>query len=143
MLYNYTYELYYMGHLDEAARIAKECEQCANGYNLQLLTGDIHQMQGDSETAITHYQHAHHMCPIRFAPLSGLLQTYQQMSDTYELRYWNENNTWTSCGIKEADSNVLHYDDVPQGALMWIINHTRGMDERAFLIDEEGNVEWW
>ena len=81
-LYNYTYELYSMGHLDEATRIAKECEQCANGYNLQLLTGDIHQMQGDSETAITHYQHAHHMCPIRFAPLSGLLQTYQQMGDT-------------------------------------------------------------
>lgn len=81
-LYNYTYELYSMGHLDEAARIAKECEQCANGYNLQLLTGDIHQMQGDSEAAITHYQHAHHMCPVRFAPLSGLLQTYQQMGDT-------------------------------------------------------------
>ena len=63
--------------------------------------------------------------------------------DTYELRYWNDNNTWTSCGIKEADSNVLHYDNIPQGALMWITNHTRGMDERAFLIDEEGNVEWW
>lgn len=63
--------------------------------------------------------------------------------DTYELRYWNDNNTWTSCGIKEADSNVLHYDSIPQGALMWIIDYTRGMDERAFLIDEEGNVEWW
>jgi len=63
--------------------------------------------------------------------------------DTYELRYWNDNNTWTSCGIKVADSNVLHYDDVPQGALMWITNHTRGMDERVFLMDEEGKVEWW
>ena len=63
--------------------------------------------------------------------------------DTYELRYWNENNTWTSCGIQVADSNVLHYDSIPQGALMWIINHTRGMDERAFLIDEEGKVKWW
>ena len=81
-LYNYTYELYSMGHLDEATRISKECKQCANGYNLQLLTGDIHQKQKDYAKAITHYQHAHHMCPVRFAPLSGLLQTYQQMGDT-------------------------------------------------------------
>ena len=81
-LYNYTYELYSMGHLDEARQTATECAQCANGYNLQLLTGDICQMQGDFETAITHYQNAAQMCPVRFAPLSGMLQTYQQTGDT-------------------------------------------------------------
>lgn len=63
--------------------------------------------------------------------------------DTYELRYWNENNTWTSCGKKVAKSNVLHYDGIPKGALMWIRNYTRGYDERPFLMDERGTVEWW
>lgn len=81
-LYNYTYELYSMGHLDEARQTATECALYANGYNLQLLTGDICQMQGDFETAITHYQNAADMCPVRFAPLSGMLQTYQQTGDT-------------------------------------------------------------
>ena len=81
-LYNYTYELYSMGHLDEARQTATECALYANGYNLQLLTGDICQMQGDFETAISHYQNAAHMCPVRFAPLSGMLQTYQQTGNT-------------------------------------------------------------
>jgi tetratricopeptide (TPR) repeat protein len=81
-LYNYTYELYSMGHLDEARQTATECAQCANGYNLQLLIGDICQMQGDFETAITHCQNAAQMCPVRFAPLSGMLQTYRQTGDT-------------------------------------------------------------
>lgn len=61
----------------------------------------------------------------------------------YELLYWNEDNTWSSCGIKKAESNVLHYENIPKGALMWIICHTGGYDERPFLIDEDGVVKWW
>ena len=63
--------------------------------------------------------------------------------DTYLLRYWNERNEWTSCGTKTATGNVLHYDNIPEGALMWVSDLTRGMDERAFLIDKDGNVVWW
>lgn len=81
-LYNYTYELYSMGHLDEARQTATECLQYANSYNLQLLTGDICQMQQEYDSAITHYQNAAQMCPVRFAPLSGMLQTYRQTGDT-------------------------------------------------------------
>ena len=81
-LYNYTYELYSMGHLDEARQTATECLQYANSYNLQLLTGDICQMQQEYGIAITHYQNAAQMCPVRFAPLSGMLQTYRQTGDT-------------------------------------------------------------
>lgn len=81
-LYNHTYELYSMGHLDEARQTATECAQYANGYNLQLLTGDIHQMKGCFKEAISHYHNANHMCPVRFAPLSGMLQVYQQTGDT-------------------------------------------------------------
>lgn len=63
--------------------------------------------------------------------------------DEYELRYWNTNNRWTSCGTQIATGNTLHYDNIPSGALMWVSNYTRGMDERPFLIDESGNVIWW
>ena len=63
--------------------------------------------------------------------------------DVYETRYWNAYNEWTSCGIQTAEGNTLPYDNIPKGALMWVSNHTRGMDERPFLINEDGTVEWW
>lgn len=63
--------------------------------------------------------------------------------DTYELFYWGEGNKWESCGIRKAESNVLSFDGVSKGALMWLRNYTRGMDERPFLIDGDGGVEWW
>jgi hypothetical protein len=63
--------------------------------------------------------------------------------DVYEMRYWNADNEWTSCGTQTAEGNTLHYDNIPKGALMWVSNYTRGMDERPFLIDDDGNVVWW
>ena len=63
--------------------------------------------------------------------------------DVYEMRYWNAYNEWTSCGIQTAEGNTLHYDNIPKGALMWVSNHTRGMDERPFLINEYDTLEWW
>lgn len=50
---------------------------------------------------------------------------------------------WTSCGIQTAEGNTLHYDNIPKGAMMWVSNYTRGMDERPFLIDDDSNVVWW
>lgn len=63
--------------------------------------------------------------------------------DEYELKYWSSDNNWISLGIRIADDNSLHYDSIPSGALLWLSDHTRGWDERPFLIDETGNVEWW
>lgn len=81
-LYNYTYELYIMGHLEEAQRISKKCLQYTDNYNLQLLMGDINQMQRCFKKSVTHYHNAHYMCPVRIAPLSGIIQVYQQIGDT-------------------------------------------------------------
>ena len=63
--------------------------------------------------------------------------------DVYELKYWSENNRWVSRGLQTATDNRLYYDSIPSGALMWVSNYTRGWDERPFLIDEDGSVEWW
>lgn len=82
-----------------------------------------------------------HVSSVRIVPRSDDNDIHP--GDTYELRYWNEDNAWTSCGKKVAESNLLCYDSIPKGALMWISNCTRGYDERPFLIDGEGTVGWW
>lgn len=63
--------------------------------------------------------------------------------DTYEFFYWSNDNKWVSCGIQKAENNYLSYSDIPKGALMWVRDYTRGLDERPFLIDDNGNIEWW
>ena len=63
--------------------------------------------------------------------------------DVYELKYWSADNRWVSRGLQTATDNHLYYDSIPSGALMWVSNYTRGWDERPFLIDEDGTVEWW
>lgn len=62
--------------------------------------------------------------------------------DEYEFFYWNDRE-WISAGTVVAGNTHLMYDSIPQGALMWLRNYTRGWDERPFLIDSCGNVEWW
>ena len=61
----------------------------------------------------------------------------------YELKWWNDNTSeWVSLGVRTATDNVLHYRDIPSGALLWISDLTRGWDERPFLIDDDGKVTW-
>lgn len=59
----------------------------------------------------------------------------------YELFYWTGEH-WESLGFRTADDNVLHYNNVPSGSLLWLRNYTRGWDERPFMVDSDGNVEW-
>ena len=61
----------------------------------------------------------------------------------YELCYLNSRSRWKSLGRKIAPGNYLEYDSVPSGGLLWLINHTCGIDERPFMIDSDDNVEWW
>ena len=63
--------------------------------------------------------------------------------DLYELKYWDGRLAWVSRGIKMAEGNTLFFDSIPQGALIWVSDKTRGWDERPFLMDSEDNVEWW
>ena len=81
LLYNYAYELYVMGHLAEANHILEHFSKYNKNYDSELLWGDICQALGSMECATKHYQNAHYMCPVRFAPLYGLLQTFQQVGD--------------------------------------------------------------
>ena len=61
----------------------------------------------------------------------------------YELRYIDSRGRWRSTGMVKATDNVLHYDSIPTGGFLWLVNHTTGLNERPFLINEDGTVEWW
>lgn len=61
----------------------------------------------------------------------------------YELCYLDSKSRWKSLGKKIADDNSLKYDNVPCGGLLWLINHTCGFDERPFIYNINGDIEWW
>ena len=56
------------------------------------------------------------------------------LGDLYELFYHAGSKGWISLGKQTADSLELHYDGVPEGALLWLRNHTRGKEERCFYM---------
>lgn len=60
----------------------------------------------------------------------------------YELCYLDNKSHWRSLGKKVAVDNYLQYDYVPTGALLWLINHTTGLDERPFIYYDYDNIEW-
>lgn len=61
--------------------------------------------------------------------------------DEYELSYW-DGNLWIRIEKRVATDNYMIFEDVPQGTLLWLKNHTRGWDERPFVFTEKG-IEWW
>lgn len=60
----------------------------------------------------------------------------------YELLYFNGTD-WESLGYRKATDNHLHFDNIPVHTLLWLRNYTRGRDERPFITNVEGEIEWW
>ena len=61
-------------------------------------------------------------------------------TDTYELFYWQDQ--WISLGRKRPTGDSIVYDNVPQKALLWLHNLTKGREERPFTY-ENGKQIWW
>ena len=59
----------------------------------------------------------------------------------YELLYYG-NEGWTSLGKKTAEDFFVEYDSVPENAILWLRNHTKGQEERIFTHDGE-HITWW
>lgn len=60
--------------------------------------------------------------------------------DTFELFYCD--SEWKSLGkIKDEKSDSLLFKNVPRGALLYLMNHTRGIQERIFTF-EDGEQMW-
>jgi len=58
----------------------------------------------------------------------------------YELFYWK--GQWVSLGVQEATEKVLTYRGVPRGALLWLRNLDKGVQERIFTY-EKGRQIWY
>ncbi|WP_294591052.1 hypothetical protein [uncultured Bacteroides sp.] len=58
---------------------------------------------------------------------------YISPGDCYELFYQNGIIGWTSLGTRIAEFDYLEYDNVPTGALLWLHNRTKGVEEQVFL----------
>ena len=63
------------------------------------------------------------------------------LGNEYELFYHDSKN-WQSLGRQIAKDYYLKYDNVPQGALLWLHNHTTGIEERIFTY-EKGKIRFW
>lgn len=57
---------------------------------------------------------------------------YVSPGDYYELFYQNGAKGWVSLGTKVAESDYLEYEHVPAGALLWLHNRTKGVEEQVF-----------
>lgn len=65
---------------------------------------------------------------------------YVRAGDTYELFYQNGIKGWGSLGKQTAAFTWLTYDNVPENALLWLRNLTRGKEERAFYYEDGRQV---
>ena len=62
--------------------------------------------------------------------------------DEYEL-FYHALNGWRSLGRKRATDYHLDYDNIPRGALYWLRNHTKGVEERVFTVSPQGKIHFW
>lgn len=63
-----------------------------------------------------------------------------KQGDRYELFYYDYG--WKSLGTQIAQADSLIYNNVPNGALLWLKNHSGGKEERIFSY-ENGKQVWW
>ena len=62
-------------------------------------------------------------------------------NEAYELFYYDRD--WISLGQRTGDTtHELSYDNVPENALLWLRNHTKGREERIFTYENE-KQRWW
>ena len=62
--------------------------------------------------------------------------------EEYEL-FYHSLEGWQSLGRHVATDYYLDYDNVPQSALYWLHNRTKGVEERIFTVTNEGEIRFW
>ena len=80
---------------------------------------------------------------IKFDNLLYITRTddnYIRIGDFYELFYHAGNLGWVSLGVKQARKPELYYDNVPQNALLYLHNITRGREEQVFHLEDGKQV---
>lgn len=81
-LYSDMVVQYKAGRCGKAMELYGELAGYQSGYNMELLAGDAQTHLGEYDAALGHYKKAHDMCPVRFAPLYGMLDVYRLACDS-------------------------------------------------------------
>ena len=64
---------------------------------------------------------------------------FVRKGDDYELFFQNGSEGWCSLGRKTATGTSIRFR-VPENAVLWLKNHTRGKEERCFYMDGEVQI---
>lgn len=62
------------------------------------------------------------------------------VGNEYELFYWDKQ--WKTLGVQVAKDTLLKYPKVPDNALFWLKNNTKGKEEQVFVIDKNNRQHW-
>ena len=81
-LYSMMFCQYQARQFGEAAATYERMTRLCRTYDMELLMGDILRNDEQPRQALHHYNQAHHMVPVRFAPLAGMMKAYTMMGDT-------------------------------------------------------------
>lgn len=74
---------------------------------------------------------------IEFQPRND--DNHINIGERYELFYWDRK--WKTLGEQKATDTVLYYD-IPENALLWLRNLTKGKEEHVFYIDSNKKQHW-
>ena len=77
------YAQYKVSRLDEVLGTYQQLRKYADTYDMELLVGDAYRHLQQHKDALQHYENAMWMCPVRFAPLEGMMQTYIDNGDSF------------------------------------------------------------
>ncbi|MCD8042531.1 MAG: hypothetical protein LUH10_05650 [Tannerellaceae bacterium] len=75
---------------------------------------------------------------IFFSPRND--DNFIRIGDSYELYYHGGLEGWISLGKQRASVSSLHYKNVPDNALLWLHNETRGKEEQVFFYKDGKQV---
>jgi hypothetical protein len=112
-----------------------------NNCGEKIFDGDLLTWQYKGENYTAHFtfcfDNESEIHEVRFSSRTDDNEVMQ--GEDYELFYWD--NKWISLGRRVASNYFLNYE-VPQNVLLLLKNHTKGVEERIFTI-ENGKQVWW
>lgn len=78
-LYNYAAELYVVGHYERSLSVLDGCRKYWADYDLEILLGETCYELRRYDEAISHFEKASYMCPVKFTPLYRCYAIYKEL----------------------------------------------------------------
>lgn len=103
--------------------------------NLRLMTDNIWSsfyMSDKGESLIFDLGKYYKVSKILFVPRND--DNFVRAGQDYELFFHDGKNNWKSLGRRKAISDTLRYDNIPINSVLWLRNHSEGIEERPFYI---------